>query len=257
MSWQNTNAAANEFSDANSLRSHLKSSKSGFTDSTNDLYGSSVVSQNTLDDHDMKWSESRDGSLSTSSLVGGLMCSGDSCVQNGQEMDDGVLELVMDKLVKLLDNEELKHISNGSVCAEVKSAIDLLGMHLKNKSGRLMGKRSSEVSSKMIMAFLNTVPMFQSLTAEQLEKLCSTVSVQQYGNGECIIRQGEVGTTFYIIQHGKANVRIQEEITHDTIVATLHAGDGFGERALLNDEKRSARCDKSWLLNYMADENYS
>merc|ERR1711971_188412 len=52
---------------------------------------------------------------------------------------------------------------------------------------------------------------------------------------EEIIRQGDLGDTFYLIQQGTCNVLVNNEVT-----GTLERGGYFGELALLNKEPRKA-----------------
>ena len=60
-----------------------------------------------------------------------------------------------------------------------------------------------------------------------------------------IVEQGSIGTTFYMIQSGSAQVSIQDEEKNDTVVAELHAGDYFGEQALMNQKSRRAASIKT------------
>ncbi|KAI8815045.1 cyclic nucleotide-binding-like protein, partial [Cladochytrium replicatum] len=57
-----------------------------------------------------------------------------------------------------------------------------------------------------------------------------------------VFRQGEVGTSWYIIVSGSVNVLVSAPgKTEDSIVvATKVAGEGFGELALVNDAPRAA-----------------
>lgn len=59
-----------------------------------------------------------------------------------------------------------------------------------------------------------------------------------------IIRRGEIGDRFYIMESGEAEVLQPDAAGEDRRVATLTAGDSFGEIALLNDTLRTAsvRC---------------
>lgn len=60
-----------------------------------------------------------------------------------------------------------------------------------------------------------------------------------YGDGEEIVRQGDVGKCMFVIQAGRV------EVVHGVAgttrqVAVLGAGDFFGEMALFSDTERSA-----------------
>jgi CRP-like cAMP-binding protein len=60
-----------------------------------------------------------------------------------------------------------------------------------------------------------------------------------YGDGEIVVRQGEVGNCMFVIQKGSVEV-IHESSAGDVRIATLTAGDSFGEMAIFDREARSA-----------------
>lgn len=51
---------------------------------------------------------------------------------------------------------------------------------------------------------------------------------------DCVIKQGDTGDQFYVIQTGTLEV-----IVNSAVVGFLHAGDHFGELALIYDGKTS------------------
>lgn len=60
-----------------------------------------------------------------------------------------------------------------------------------------------------------------------------------YADGEIIVRQGEPGTCMYVIQSGSVVV-LDESGGQELELATLKAGDFFGEMAIFDREVRSA-----------------
>ncbi len=66
---------------------------------------------------------------------------------------------------------------------------------------------------------------------EQLGKL--------YGDGEYIVREGEVGDCMYVIQSGKVEV-VRRDGDKEFSLDVLEDGDFFGEMALFDREVRSA-----------------
>jgi CRP-like cAMP-binding protein len=60
-----------------------------------------------------------------------------------------------------------------------------------------------------------------------------------YGDGEAIVRQGEVGDCMYVVQSGKVQV-VQSTPIGEQHLAYLETGDFFGEMSVFEKETRSA-----------------
>ena len=73
----------------------------------------------------------------------------------------------------------------------------------------------------------------------QKDRLLEHAQIRRFGRCEKVIRQDSEGCSMFVIIHGEADVVIHANGT-DTTVATLHAGEAFGEMCLLTGEKRSA-----------------
>jgi CRP-like cAMP-binding protein len=69
--------------------------------------------------------------------------------------------------------------------------------------------------------------------------MAGTVLGRLYTDGEIIVRQGEKGGCMYVIQAGSVEV-IEESGGEELTLATLEAGDFFGEMAIFEHEVRSA-----------------
>ena len=79
--------------------------------------------------------------------------------------------------------------------------------------------------------------LFGLLGEPDRHALAATAAVQLYGDGESIVRQGEPGDSAYVICEGRARVSLDPG---DTEVASLEAGQYFGEMSLLTGEARTA-----------------
>jgi len=67
----------------------------------------------------------------------------------------------------------------------------------------------------------------------------SEIKKQHFEPGDIIFHQGDLGDSVYVIEQGDCDV-IKEDNGAVETLATLHAGDYFGEMALLSDKTRNA-----------------
>ncbi len=100
-------------------------------------------------------------------------------------------------------------------------------------------KREEEIETRLDA--LSGIELFQTLTDEERRQLAAQLSVAPFGRGEAITRQGAKAHWLYIMNKGKAEVRVT--VDGDNLskkVATLSAGDFFGEMGLMTGEPRTA-----------------
>jgi cGMP-dependent protein kinase len=86
---------------------------------------------------------------------------------------------------------------------------------------------------------LRNVPVMRSLTEAQRDKLGGLMQHRQFASGAMIFRKGDSPDGFYIIIQGSVRI-IGENNGNQVTLASLRAGDYFGETALLNADVRSA-----------------
>ena len=85
------------------------------------------------------------------------------------------------------------------------------------------------------ISVVRSVYLFSALSDAQLEVVIQHMKVVKYMPGEYIIKEGEEGQTFYIIEDGE--VQISKDGNKIRKIGSLEY---FGERALVFDEPRSA-----------------
>jgi MFS family permease len=85
------------------------------------------------------------------------------------------------------------------------------------------------------VGLLQRVPMFAPLPLPSIEQLARAMEPVGVAAGRPVFRQGDAGDHYYVIQAGRADV-----IGEGRVVATLGAGEGFGEIALLRRTPRTA-----------------
>ena len=87
---------------------------------------------------------------------------------------------------------------------------------------------------------LKTVPLFSSLSDEQLRVLQPCVQQRSYPRNSFILRAGEETDALYIILSGRVKVLIPDEQGREVILAVMGPNEFFGEMGLLDDQPRSA-----------------
>lgn len=76
-----------------------------------------------------------------------------------------------------------------------------------------------------------------SLTPYERSKIADALESQKFPPGTAIIREGEPGTSFYLLEDGEAEAY---KSGNPQPVMSYGKGDFFGELALLNDAPRAA-----------------
>jgi pyruvate,water dikinase len=82
---------------------------------------------------------------------------------------------------------------------------------------------------------LGRARLFSGLEKRDVEKIAALFKERRFAAGETVIKEGSGGASFYVIVSGSATVTIGGEPR-----AILHAGDHFGEIALLDEGARMA-----------------
>jgi len=88
--------------------------------------------------------------------------------------------------------------------------------------------------------FLQKMDLFSCLMAEEISTLAEHCNYQSYGPPERILAQNQKNESLFIIYKGSVNVNIATETQPIVLVATLNAGQYFGEMSLLTGDPVSA-----------------
>jgi CRP/FNR family transcriptional regulator, cyclic AMP receptor protein len=86
---------------------------------------------------------------------------------------------------------------------------------------------------------LKTIPLFESLSDENIQKLTGLLRRMTIRSGEILFREGDEGTALYIIHQGRIKISMSKLLDKLTL-AILGQGEFLGEMALLDGQPRSA-----------------
>jgi small-conductance mechanosensitive channel/CRP-like cAMP-binding protein len=88
-------------------------------------------------------------------------------------------------------------------------------------------------------AILRDEPLFECLSDAQIDSLVKEARLNYFGRGERVIQEGAEGDSMFVLLRGAARVWVSKNGS-SIPVATLSAGDCFGEMSLLTGESRTA-----------------
>lgn len=89
--------------------------------------------------------------------------------------------------------------------------------------------------------FLEQISLLESLDENERLKVADALKAEEFADGEVIIKQGDAGNLFYIIEEG--NAECSKSIAANepsTVIGQLTVGAYFGEIALLTTRPRQA-----------------
>lgn len=99
--------------------------------------------------------------------------------------------------------------------------------------------KSDEQRTKLEAAVKNIL-LFRSLDTEQMQDVINAMFERKVAAGDFVIKQGDDGDNFYVIESGKYKVFITKEGEPDKVVASYDGEGSFGELALMYNMPRAA-----------------
>src|SRR5262249_45779691 len=130
-----------------------------------------------------------------------------------------------------------------------------------NTVGRVLGLEAFEscraVSLTDVMLYLKRIPLYSSMSLDQLRTIAAHMTERNMLPGEIIFREGDRSLELYLIVSGKLDIVKHFGATSRTL-ATLEAGDFFGDMAIFEDRPRSADAigAESGILLVLSPEHF-
>lgn len=104
----------------------------------------------------------------------------------------------------------------------------------------LQRTKAPEDRETLAIAALHQIPMWRTLTREELQTLGARLKRLHYAPGETIVHQGDSGASMFVILQGSVSVILAGKPGQVEELATLEPGSFFGEMSLMTGGKRTA-----------------
>jgi ABC-type lipoprotein export system ATPase subunit/CRP-like cAMP-binding protein len=142
---------------------------------------------------------------------------------------------------------EMALLGNGIRAATVRAASDseakVIALDYATLNDLISDSRQLREELSHIVeqrATANQVQLLSALKQDELEALAKRPIRHTFAPGEVIIRIGELGKSFFIIEDGVVEVVVRNGEDQDVVVNQLGRGQYFGEMALLGNRRRTA-----------------
>ncbi|KAL7538841.1 hypothetical protein ACHAWF_006228 [Thalassiosira exigua] len=99
--------------------------------------------------------------------------------------------------------------------------------------------KSAEVESFLLRAMKDNF-VFDSVDDEGRVRFAGAMQLQEFDEGEFVMRQGDDGDYFYVVEEGEVSFHVAVDEEQSVRVGTGSRGSTFGELALLYDSPRAA-----------------
>eukprot|EP00388_Colpodella_angusta_P012895 GDKJ01032538.1.p1 GENE.GDKJ01032538.1~~GDKJ01032538.1.p1 ORF type:complete len:354 (-),score=57.31 GDKJ01032538.1:482-1543(-) len=131
---------------------------------------------------------------------------------------------------------ELALLYNSPRAATVKSTSPAQVWKLDRDSFQMMLVTESNTKARQYENMLDRIELFDALNKFEKGQVSDMLQCEQYNDGDIIIKQGDLGNTFYLLESGEciAKLRGPNPGDEEIPVKSYKTGDYFGEMALLS-----------------------
>lgn len=138
-------------------------------------------------------------------------------------------------------------IDHGTHQAAYRASIETEILTISAEEARHLRRVGVEIDTHVVGALstvqlLSQMPIFASLSPQQIGALAGCMKRVSVDTGQVIVRQGEPRHHFYVIVEGQVAVSVRGETGEERIVAHLGRGEHFGETSLYTDQPYAATC---------------
>lgn len=95
--------------------------------------------------------------------------------------------------------------------------------------------------SRDLIAIAKHASFFQEFSMDELRQLLKASLPCRFDSGEIIIQRGDPSDSFFVLLQGEVEIFLPKAEDVD-LIATIPAGDSFGEMGILEGDRRSAYC---------------
>jgi small-conductance mechanosensitive channel/CRP-like cAMP-binding protein len=141
-------------------------------------------------------------------------------------------------LVYCLNDYRTHLVTRGNLLTRIWYAVAREGRSIPFPHREVIAKAAREpfvVDGGTLLAVFRRTEILQSLSDEESRRLSERVHVRVFATGEAVVRQGDPGSSLFIVMQGELKVSID-----GAEVGTLAGGEIFGEMSLLTGENRKA-----------------
>lgn len=132
---------------------------------------------------------------------------------------------------------ELALLYNAPRAANIDAVEESVCFSLDRDTFNHIVKNSAIERRKKYDGFLQKIEILSTLSPYEREKVCDCITTEDFKKGDYIIREGEEGDKFYLIQEGNAEA-LKDNNGKEEKVYDYKENDYFGELALLKGDKR-------------------
>ena len=133
---------------------------------------------------------------------------------------------------------ELALLYNCPRAATIKADDECILWALDRQTFNHIVKDSSRNRREKFEHFLSKVKILENMNPYERSSLSDAFVEESFKKGDYIIKQGDQGNKFYLIEEGEAIATIKQGNDEEKEVMSYKTGDYFGEIALIRNEPR-------------------